>query len=85
MEKTIYYTVKKIGLLALISLVFSVSGPLHASAKKLVLLPLKVYADESKSYLQTGVRSMLASRLAGGDIEIIPDERLTDLLVEQEK
>ena len=85
MERKVHYTVKKIAFIALVSLVFSVSGPLHASAKKLVLLPLKLYADESKSYLQTGVRSMLASRLAGGDIEIIPDERLADLLGEQEK
>jgi hypothetical protein len=85
METRIYYTIKKIAFTALLSLVFSVSGPLHAYAKKLLLLPLKLYADESKSYLRTGVKSMLASRLAGGDIEIIPDERLTDLLGEEEK
>ena len=75
----------KIAFTALVSFLFFVSGPLHASAKNLLLLPLKVYADQSKSYVQTGVRSMLASRLAGGDIEIIPDERLAELLGEQEK
>jgi hypothetical protein len=84
-ETNTHHTIKKIACIALVSLVLPVFGPLHASAKKLVLLPLKLYADESKSYLQTGVRSMLASRLAGGDLEIIPDERLADLLGEQEK
>ncbi|UCE34893.1 MAG: VCBS repeat-containing protein [Deltaproteobacteria bacterium] len=76
---------KKIAFIALLSLVLAALAPVHASAKKLVLLPLKLYADESKSYLQTGVRSMLASRLAGGDREIIPDERLADRLGEEEK
>jgi hypothetical protein len=85
METKTHHTIKKIACIALVSLVLPVFGPLHASAKKLVLLPLKLYADESKSYLQTGIRSMLASRLAGGDMEIIPDERLADLLGEQEK
>ena len=69
----------------LLSLTFSLSVPVHASAKTLALLPLKLYADESKSYLRTGVRSMLVSRLAGGDIEIIPDGEVADLLGEEEK
>ena len=69
----------------LLSLTFSLSVPLHASAKTLALLPLKLYAGESKSYLRTGVRSMLVSRLAGGDIEIIPDGEVADLLGEEEK
>jgi hypothetical protein len=85
METKTHHIIKKIACIALVLLVLPIFGPLHASAKKLVLLPLKLYADESKSYLQTGVRSMLASRLAGGDIEIIPDETLADLLGEQEK
>ncbi|HUT69109.1 MAG TPA: VCBS repeat-containing protein [Desulfatiglandales bacterium] len=69
----------------LVSLTFSLFVPASASAKRLVLLPLKIYADESKSYVRTGVRSMLLSRLAGGDIEIIPDGKLADLLSEEEK
>ena len=80
----------KISLLSIIFsvvvfLTFSLFVPASASAKKLVLLPLKLYADESKSYLQTGVKSMLASRLAGADREIIPDGELADLLGEEEK
>jgi hypothetical protein len=76
---------KKIAFMAFVCLILSVSAPLHVSAKKLLLLPLKLYADESRSYLQTGVRSMLASRLAGGGIKIVPDGEVDDLLGEQGK
>ena len=69
----------------LLSLTFSLFVPASASAKTLALLPLKLYAGESKSYLRTGVRSMLVSRLAGGDIEIIPDGEVADLLGEEGK
>jgi len=69
----------------LLSLIFSLFVQAHASAKTVVLLPLKIHADESKSYLGEGVKSMLLSRLSGGDIEVIPDDKVTDLLDEGDK
>lgn len=68
----------------LLSLIFSLFVQAHASAKTVVLLPLKIYADESKSYLGEGVKSMLLSRLSGGDIEVIGDDKVADLLGEDE-
>ena len=69
----------------LLSLIFSLFVQAHASAKTVVLLPLKIHADESKSYLGEGVKSMLLSRLSRGDIEVISDEKVTDLLDEGDK
>jgi len=69
----------------LLSLIFSLFMQAHASAKTVVLLPLKIYADASKSYLGEGVKSMLLSRLSGWDIEVIPDDKVTDLLDEGDK
>ena len=68
----------------LLSLIFSLFVPASASAKTLALLPLKLYADQSKSYLGEGVKSMLLSRLSGGDIEVIGDDKVTSLLGEEE-
>ncbi|MBE9523178.1 MAG: VCBS repeat-containing protein, partial [Proteobacteria bacterium] len=68
----------------LLSLIFSLLVQAHASAKTVVLLPLKIYADQSKSYLGEGVKSMLLSRLSGGDIEVISDEKVASLLGEKE-
>jgi hypothetical protein len=49
------------------------------------MLPLTLYADTSKSYLREGVKSILVSRLSGGDLHIISDEALEPLLSEKEK
>jgi len=57
----------------------------HASAKTVALLPLKLYADQSKSYLGEGVKSMLFSRLSGGEIEVMGDDKVTDLMDEGDK
>ena len=84
-QRRYYNTILSILFPVLLSLTFSLFVPASASAKTLALLPLKLYAGESKSYLRTGVRSMLVSRLAGGDIEIIPDGEVADLLGEEGK
>jgi len=75
----------KIVTLFLLSLILSLPLPVHASNKTLVLFPLVIYADQSRPYLRQGAQSMLTSRLSGGGILLISDERLLSLLSEKEK
>jgi hypothetical protein len=44
-----------------------------------------IYADQSRPSLRQGAKSMLVSRLSGGGIALIPDEKLASLLTEKEK
>jgi len=44
-----------------------------------------IYADQSRPYLRQGAKSMLVSRLSGGGIVLISDEKLASLLTEKEK
>ena len=69
----------------LLALLFFIPLPVMAANKTLVILPLTIYADKSKSYLSEGVKSILVSRLSGGDLHIISDEALEPLLSEEEK
>ena len=71
--------------LALLSPILCSLAPAYASPKTLLLLPLRIYADESKSYLGQGVKSMLLSRLSGGDMEVLSGEKVAHLLSEEEK
>ena len=66
-------------------LIFFTPVTSYASTKTVVLLPLTVYADQSKAYLNQGIKSMLISRISGGDIEIIPEEKYTPPLDENTK
>ena len=75
----------KMLLLFLLSLIFSLPLSAQASIKTLVIFPLEIYADQSKSYLRHGVNNMLISRLSGGDIEVIRDEKYMSLLNEKER
>lgn len=58
---------------------------LTAADKKVVLLPVTVHADPSKSYLRQGFTSMFVSRLAGGGIEVIDEGGYGALLSDKEK
>jgi len=69
----------------LLSLVLSLPFKAHSSDKMLVLFPMAMYADQSKSYLKQGIKIMLMSRLSGGGIDIISDEALQPLLDGKEK
>ena len=69
----------------LLSLVLSLPFKAHSSDKMLVLFPMAMYADQSKSYLKQGIKIMLMSRLSGGGIGIISDEALEPLLDGKEK
>jgi hypothetical protein len=60
---------------------FLFSFPLYtlAANKIVVLLPLQVYADPSKGYLGEGIKTLLASRLAGEGLDVVtPDSVLSD-------
>ncbi len=85
MSRETYITNSKISILLVLSLVFCLPFPSHASKKALVLFPLAIYADQPSDYLRQGVKSMLASRLSGGDLEIISDEALESVLGEKEE
>ena len=62
---------------------FPVKG--HASNKQLILFPIAMYADQSRSYLRQGIKVMLLSRLSGGGLDIISDEILEPMLDGKEK
>ena len=69
----------------LLFLVLSLPFKAHSSDKLLVLFPMAMYADQSKSYLKQGIKVMLMSRLSGGGIDITSDEVLEPLLDGKEK
>jgi hypothetical protein len=56
-----------------------------AAEKKVVLLPLALYADPGKDYLRQGIRSMLASRLSGEGLQVVGDRALAPFLREGEE
>ena len=70
---------------SVLALVLFLPLPARATDKTLALLPLTLYADESKSYLREGIKSILISRLSGGDLHIVSDEVLMPLLSQAEK
>jgi TolB-like protein len=67
------------------SLFLGLDGPSLAAGKRIVLLPLRFYVDESKSYLRQGIKSMLLSRLSGQDLEVVSDNALGSLLTENDR
>jgi hypothetical protein len=85
MTRKTHHSFGKIFVLSLLALILFLPLPASAADKTLVLLPLALYADESKSYLRQGVKSILASRLAGGGLHVIGDEALGSLLNENDK
>jgi hypothetical protein len=56
-----------------------------AADKKVLLLPLALYADPAKDYLRQGIMSMLASRLAGEGLQIISSQASPTLREGEEK
>ena len=58
--------------------------PALAANRTLALFPLAVYAKGPKDYLRQGIRAMLVSRLSGGDLEVVTDEKFRSLLKSEE-
>lgn len=71
--------------LALIALMLCLPLQAHAADKRVVILPLALYADPGKAYLRQGLRTMFLSRLAGEGVEIIAEEALAALLTQEER
>jgi hypothetical protein len=69
----------------ILSLFLGLDGRGLAAGKRIVLLPLRFYVDESKSYLRQGIKSMLVSRLSGEDLEMVSDDALGSLLTETDR
>jgi TolB-like protein len=67
------------------SLFLGLDGRSLAAGKRIVLLPLRFYVDESKSYLRQGIKSMLLSRLSGPDLEVVSDDALGSFLTENDR
>ncbi|MFZ7125657.1 MAG: FG-GAP repeat domain-containing protein [Desulfobacterales bacterium] len=61
-----------------LALTFPGASLTEAASQKVLLVPFKIFSESDMSFLQKGVQSMLATRLAGGaDLEIIelqPDD-----------
>ena len=57
----------------------------HAQDKRVVILPLVFFADESKAYLRQGIQSMLVSRLSGEGLTVVSEEAYASFLREGEK
>jgi hypothetical protein len=79
------YSFSKIFSIFSLSLIFFNCLPAHPTVKKIVLLPLAVYADKPLNHIRKGVASMLASRLSGRGVEVIRDERVEGYVTEKEK
>ncbi len=72
-------------LILLFALALSPSTVALSSDKKVLLLPLTMYADRPLDHIRKGAASMLASRLAGGGIAVIGPESIESYLNEEEK
>ena len=57
-------------------ILFFLSFHVIAANKTIALLPLRLYADPSKAYLGQGIKTMLASRLSGEGLDIIPADSI---------
>jgi len=85
MSRKILNTSGKIIAIFLLSIIFFLPLTARSSTKTLVLFPLAIYADQSKAYLGQGIKSMLISRISGGDIDVISDYKVANLLSEEDK
>jgi len=71
--------------LSLLLLFGFISLRVMAADKRVLLLPLAFYADESKSYLLQGLKSMFVSRLTGEGLELVGEDSYAGLLSEEER
>jgi len=84
MFRSATYSLDKILVILVLALTLSFPLPAYPSVKKIVLLPLAVYADKPSDHIRKGVASMLASRLSGRGLEVIKDERVEGYVTEKE-
>lgn len=66
-------------------LIICLCFPFSVHAKTLAIFPLAVYSDKPSDFIRQGVNTMFASRLSGGDIDIIKTKKFESLLIGDEK
>jgi hypothetical protein len=64
--------------------VLALGGGGMAANKRVVILPLTFYIDQSKSYLRQGIESMFVSRISGEGMEVVSADALRPLLSEND-
>ena len=83
---SLFTCLRKTGLGILLVLLSLGLLPSALAAEKAVgLLPFVLHADPSKSFLRSGIHSMLVSRLEGEGLTVLHGERVEPLLKEEEK
>jgi TolB-like protein len=78
-------TILIVPLLCLFLLPYFQAKARAADNKRIAVFPLKLYADESKSYLRQGLRSMFLSRLSGEGLDVIGEEDVSALLTDADR
>jgi hypothetical protein len=68
-----------------LSFILFIPLPAHSSDKKVLLLPLALYAERPLDHIRKGAASMLSSRLAGGELAVISGDTIERSLTEEEK
>ena len=87
-NKPFHKPLKTILIVPFLCLLLIPSFPAKARAadnKRIAIFPLKLYADESKSYLRQGLRSMFLSRLSGEGLDVIGEEDVSAILTDQDR
>jgi len=69
----------------LVSFILFIPLPAHTSDKKVLLLPLGIYAERPLDHIRKGAASMLVTRLSQGGIEVMSEEGIEAYLDEEEK
>jgi len=80
-----YSLLGKLFLIILVSFLLFLPLPAHAADKKVLLLPLAVYAERPLDHIRKGAASMLITRLSQGGLEVMSGEGIEAYLDEEEK
>jgi hypothetical protein len=68
-----------------LSFILFIPLPAHSSDKKVLLLPLALYAERPLDHIRQGAASMLVTRLAGGELAVIRGDTIERSLTDEEK
>ena len=85
MSREHYTSFGKILILILFSIILFNSLPAHGSNKKVLLLPLALYAEKPLDHIRKGAAGMLITRLSQGGLEVMSGEGIEAYLDEEEK
>jgi len=80
-----YSLLGKLFLIILVSFILFIPLPAHTADKKVLLLPLALYAERPLDHIRKGAASMLVTRLSQDGIEVMSGEGIEAYLDEEEK